>query len=347
VDQEEQDQEILDLEDISAFDQQELNLVQQIESKKHDIDSISNRKHELMEQTLEVESRKKEDELRWQAVKKELTETTQNLRSLRDEMGDHASKKEQLMTIREKHASKAAAKSKEIEKNEDLIKKSTAEIPASYNWTGPMHTDRSMQIIENDIKKNQKRQEAQSKNRSLHDVTATYHKAVQMKTHKDNELNDLEETFAKITKLHKNDKLRKRKKLKLAKGWAQWSFNIYLSSKAYQGQIVFDDKKMTMDPVVRTDMKMGDDEDKQSRCVPVRQLSGGERSFSSMCLVLALKAATQTPFLALDEFDVFMDERNRRLSLNILTDVCVCVCGAVCLRVPRLANMCVFTSIKD
>jgi len=125
----------------------------------------------------------------------------------------------------------------------------------------------------------------------------------------------------KITKLHKNDKLRKRKNLKWNKSCAQFSFNRNLSSKAYHGQIVFDDKKMTMDPVVRTDMKMGDDEDEQSRCVPVRQLSGGERSFSSMCLVLALKAATQTPFLALDEFDVFMDERNRRLSLNILTDV--------------------------
>jgi len=43
----------------------------------------------------------------------------------------------------------------------------------------------------------------------------------------------------------------------------------------------------------------------------------------SMCLVLALKEATQTPLLALDEFDVFMDERNRRLSLEILQEVCV------------------------
>jgi len=43
----------------------------------------------------------------------------------------------------------------------------------------------------------------------------------------------------------------------------------------------------------------------------------------SMCLVLALKEVTQTPLLALDEFDVFMDERNRRVSLEILQKVCV------------------------
>ena len=42
------------------------------------------------------------------------------------------------------------------------------------------------------------------------------------------------------------------------------------------------------------------------------------------CLVLALKESTQSPFLALDEPDVFMDERNRRASLIIMTEVRVC-----------------------
>ena len=47
----------------------------------------------------------------------------------------------------------------------------------------------------------------------------------------------------------------------------------------------------------------------------------------SLCLVLALKETARSPFLALDEFDVFMDERNRQLSLQILTKVCS---GAAC-----------------
>jgi len=63
------------------------------------------------------------------------------------------------------------------------------------------------------------------------------------------------------------------------------------------------------------------DDDDMTPAVPVKQLSGGERSFSSLCLVLALKEATQTPFLALDEVDVFMDERNRRVALSVLTQV--------------------------
>lgn len=52
-----------------------------------------------------------------------------------------------------------------------------------------------------------------------------------------------------------------------------------------------------MEPVVRTQKS----KDEEAKSVPVKQLSGGERSFSSVCLVLALKEATMTPLLALDE----------------------------------------------
>ena len=65
-----------------------------------------------------------------------------------------------------------------------------------------------------------------------------------------------------------------------------------------------------------------------------------------MCLVLALKEATQTPFLALDEFDVFMDNTNRRLSLEILIKACmhVCVDLSVCACLALLTCVYSYTS---
>uniref|UniRef100_A0A3Q3EEY7 Structural maintenance of chromosomes protein 6 n=1 Tax=Labrus bergylta TaxID=56723 RepID=A0A3Q3EEY7_9LABR len=52
-----------------------------------------------------------------------------------------------------------------------------------------------------------------------------------------------------------------------------------------------------------------------------RSLSGGERSFSTVCFMLSLWEITESPFRCLDEFDVYMDMQNRRISLDLLLDL--------------------------
>lgn len=54
-----------------------------------------------------------------------------------------------------------------------------------------------------------------------------------------------------------------------------------------------------------------------------RGLSGGERSFSTLCFALALHEMTESPFRAMDEFDVFMDAVSRKISLDTLVDFAV------------------------
>ena len=90
----------------------------------------------------------------------------------------------------------------------------------------------------------------------------------------------------------------KSRQLSWAKQCVGFAFTRNLTQRDFDGSITFDDKERSMEPVVRT-QKSKDGEEAKS--VPVKQLSGGERSFSSVCLVLALKEATMTPLLALDE----------------------------------------------
>lgn len=50
-------------------------------------------------------------------------------------------------------------------------------------------------------------------------------------------------------------------------------------------------------------------------------LSGGEKSFTTICMLLAMWEAMGSPIRCLDEFDVFMDNVNRAVSLQLILDV--------------------------
>lgn len=51
-----------------------------------------------------------------------------------------------------------------------------------------------------------------------------------------------------------------------------------------------------------------------------KTLSGGEKSFTTLALLLALGTVTQVPFAVFDEVDVYMDDVNRRITLQALYD---------------------------
>jgi hypothetical protein len=52
----------------------------------------------------------------------------------------------------------------------------------------------------------------------------------------------------------------------------------------------------------------------------LRQLSGGERSFTTVAFMLALGEWTESPFRAADELDVFMDAVNRRVAMEAVLE---------------------------
>lgn len=61
------------------------------------------------------------------------------------------------------------------------------------------------------------------------------------------------------------------------------NFDIYLQSKGFAGTVKFDHKNHTLHLACQTD-----NSNDESRVSDVRQLSGGERSYTTLCLLLAL-----------------------------------------------------------
>ncbi|KAL3052488.1 hypothetical protein OYC64_005102 [Pagothenia borchgrevinki] len=95
----------------------------------------------------------------------------------------------------------------------------------------------------------------------------------------------------------------------------KYYFNSTLAQRGYTGSMTFNHKSETLSISVQpgqgSSVELSD----------MRSLSGGERSFSTVCFVLSLWAITEAPFRCLDEFDVFMDMVNRRISMDMMLKV--------------------------
>ena len=65
-------------------------------------------------------------------------------------------------------------------------------------------------------------------------------------------------------------------------------------------------------------VQIGKDAVGNEKIKDLKQLSGGERSYTTVAFTLALGSTTEMPFRAMDEFDVFMDSINRRIAMENL-----------------------------
>jgi len=92
------------------------------------------------------------------------------------------------------------------------------------------------------------------------------------------------------------------------------NFTTQLNARNYIGKLDFDHKAHTLTIIVNPDSKAAAAALDLKR--DIRSLSGGEKSYSSVSLILALWNAMTPPFRVLDEFDVFMDAVNRRISMD-------------------------------
>lgn len=119
------------------------------------------------------------------------------------------------------------------------------------------------------------------------------------------------------------------------------NFTSRMRERQYRGRLHFDHINKTLDLLVEKENQGDGDEDaeqdafdenEQEMVGPdMKSLSGGEKSFSTICLLLALWEHMQVPFRALDEFgishdltisfraDVFMDAVNRKVSMELIT----------------------------
>lgn len=95
-------------------------------------------------------------------------------------------------------------------------------------------------------------------------------------------------------------------------------FGTMLVQQDFEGTLEFDHKKEQLHIGVEP---RGDAVGSSGKYRDVKSLSGGEKSFSTVCFVLALWESMECPFRIMDEFDIFMDMGRRRVSLEMILEM--------------------------
>jgi len=97
------------------------------------------------------------------------------------------------------------------------------------------------------------------------------------------------------------------------------SFNNYMGKRGHSGRIKVDHNNGTLQmEVVMAGATTGGSKKGDVTVKNTKTLSGGERSYSTLAFTLALGKSNESPFRAMDEFDVFMDAVNRRIGTEHL-----------------------------
>ncbi|XP_020912192.1 structural maintenance of chromosomes protein 6 [Exaiptasia diaphana] len=177
-------------------------------------------------------------------------------------------------------------------------------------------TRRSVRSLETEIIQKERRIQTEENNHGKHEeITRKYYEA-KMK---------FEETKSCMKNLLKykkrlEDVLKKRSAAyidyrKFIAIRAKFFFQMMLSQRGYTGKMKFDHGNERLEIEVNVELAL------KKANKDTKSLSGGERSFSTICFIMSLWEAMETPFRCLDEFDVFMDMVNRRISMTMMLKV--------------------------
>ncbi|GAA5938070.1 hypothetical protein JCM10213_000824 [Rhodosporidiobolus nylandii] len=98
---------------------------------------------------------------------------------------------------------------------------------------------------------------------------------------------------------------------------AKIQFLAHLGTRGFTGKLKFDHENCKLNLTVQTEEP---DKKQKGKQKDAKALSGGEKSFSTICLLLTMWEAVGCPIRCLDEFDVFMDAVNRRIAMRMMIE---------------------------
>uniref|UniRef100_A0A8C4NYP3 Structural maintenance of chromosomes protein 6 n=1 Tax=Dicentrarchus labrax TaxID=13489 RepID=A0A8C4NYP3_DICLA len=233
-------------------------------------------------------------------LENECTKHERNLKILENKLKAHEDNIQAMkndLTVREEELQEYVTKATEISPERQQVTGSTKSI--------------DMEITR--LKKKLKVYE--SSHGEQEQVVREYAEALALYRQKTNQVRDLRRFIDRLDNIMSDRQNRYKVMRRSLSVRCKLYFNNFLIKMNCCGSMVFDHNNETLSISVKPP---GREDDGVS---DMRSLSGGERSFSTVCFMLSLWEITESPFRCLDEFDVYMDMHNRRISLDLLLEL--------------------------
>ncbi|NXG57818.1 SMC6 protein, partial [Hemiprocne comata] len=240
-------------------------------------------------------------------IKDELNEADSEVGSSKRRLQHYQDKQKEHLACIKRHKDLLAAKEKELEEK-------TAQARQIYSER--IEVSRTVKSL--DAEMNRLRERITSENvrhgnreeiiQQFHDAKERYEDASSKVKNLKKFIRLLEEIMTQRFKIY-------RQFLRLLSLRCKLYFDHLLRIRACSGKILFDHKNETLSMTVQPR------EEDKAALNDMRSLSGGERSFSTVCFILSLWSITESPFRCLDEFDVYMDMVNRRIAMDMILKV--------------------------
>ncbi|XP_055569009.1 structural maintenance of chromosomes protein 6 [Falco cherrug] len=314
--------EIADLENVQEYHSMDIHILKdeakenksKMESVKKDMQQQS-RKMEELKNTLQV-AEKKLEEMREKInqveeiagpIKDELNQADSELENSKRCLQHYEDKQKEHLVCIKRHKELLAAKEKELEEKVAQARQICSE---------RIEVNRTVKSLDVEMIRLRERINLESaRHGNREEIIKQFHDAKER----------YEDTNLKVKNLKKFIRLLEeimtqrfkiyRQFLRLLSLRCKLYFDRLLRIRACYGKILFDHKNETLSITIQPR-----EEDKAS-LNDVRSLSGGERSFSTVCFILSLWSITESPFRCLDEFDVYMDMVNRRIAMDMILKV--------------------------
>ncbi|GFR92013.1 structural maintenance of chromosomes protein 6 [Elysia marginata] len=310
-------------------------LEEEVNDYNKKIEDLQNQRHSILQDKTQGETKLNEAKSNLEQVETEIREKSDDGIPLQEEIRQTQTDLETARNSRKHYVGKLKEQERKIQELKRQLESYKRDVETDRNKAlqicEPIATQRLPDNIENEIHQIQHRiTEEEKEQGNEQEITDTFKNKKDTFERVKREMQQLHNFLDKLEEVMQKRQIAYMKMRKSIANRTKYYFLMQMHHRSFTGKMNFDFNEETLDILVNPGKDLSgsvakskgrneSSKDALEGC-DLRSLSGGERSFSTVCFILSLWEAMESPFRCLDEFDVFMDMVNRSISMDMMIE---------------------------